>query len=56
MCSRRRRAPKWLTLAAGADRGPIILLIVLKTLADVGLFVFWGPKNEPRAEAARGSR
>ena len=39
----------WLTLAAGADRGPIVLLVVLKTLADVGLFVFWGPKNEPRA-------
>ena len=44
----------WLTLAAGAERGPIILLVVLKTLADVGLFVFWGPKNEPRAIAARG--
>lgn len=39
----------WLTLAAGADRGPIVLLVVLKTLADVGLFVFWGPKKEPRA-------
>lgn len=44
----------WLTLAAGAERGPIILLVVLKTLADVGLFVFWGPKSEPRAQAARG--
>jgi hypothetical protein len=45
----------WLSLAAGARMAPIILLVVLKTLADVGLFVFWAPKNEPRAEAARGS-
>ena len=45
----------WLTLVAGADRGSIVLLVVLKTLADVGLFVFWGPKNEPRAVASRGS-
>jgi hypothetical protein len=44
----------WLTLAAGARMAPIILLVVLKTLADVGLFVFWGPKTEPRAVAARG--
>lgn len=45
----------WLTLAAGARMAPIILLVLLKTLADVGLFAFWNPKNEPRAIAARGS-
>jgi hypothetical protein len=45
----------WLTLGTGKGIGPIVLLVVLKTLADVGLFVFWGPKNQPRALAARGS-
>ncbi len=35
----------FLTLAAAPSFGPIVLLVLLKTVADVGLFAFWKPKT-----------